>query len=134
MRFLPTEQSQSNCEEPLGARNNFENPNWTINRNNLIFEELSYENHYDNEGYFTFRYHSRSKWNWKRVVTFISFGFSYIPDNSWKRRNRGKVKGYITFTLYSRIVQIKYTKTDKVEYDVRLKIGISSETFNLFSI
>lgn len=38
------------------------------------------------------------------------------------------VNGYITFTLYSRIVQLKYSKAND-EYDVRLKIGRSSQSF-----
>lgn len=76
-------------------------------------------------------------------MTFASLGSSYIFDTGLAIHENGKieedntisnVKGYITFTLYSRIVQLKYTKTRKAEYDVQLKIGISSETLILFSV
>lgn len=44
------------------------------------------------------------------------------------------VKGYITFTFYSRIVQLKYSKTRNADYDVQLRIGWSSSFEYLYFV
>lgn len=68
---------------------------------------------------------------------WLSLCSSYMFDTGLAIHEIGKIEkdntisyvnGYITFTLYSRIVQLKYSKAND-EYDVRLKIGISSESF-----
>lgn len=125
------EKTESKFDDFVGNRIDLDNPNWTINRTEFIFKTLSSENHYNEDGIYTFRYVTISKLNSENQA-FIEFGLSYMFDTGVAIHENGKidrdntvlfVKGYITFTLYSRIVQLKYSKTRDAAYDVQLRIG-----------